>query len=153
MFTVQILSGLCNVLKAFVTALSIADTNILPRLDTQFDADYREILDDSQICHGPHEFRHSFVTVRFLILKEEESEQPDLINDAKVLGDHPNIANKLLTPLFSTHSIDWFYDRSLICDRVFNRIMRGIQTVKWRPEVLSEVDRITSQFVHPVLTI
>jgi len=153
MFTVQILSGLCNVLKSLVTALSIADTNILPRLDTWFDADYREILDDSLICHGPHEFRHSFISARFLILKDEETEQPDLINDAKVLGDHPNITNKSLACLFSTHSIDWFYDRSLICDRVYNRIMKGIDKVLWRPEVLSEVDRISSQFVHPVLTI
>ena len=152
-FTVEILSGLCNVLKSFITALSIGETNILPRFNAHFDADYREILDDSLICHGPHEFGESFVSARFLILKSEESEQPDLINDAKSLGDHPNIANKKLAYIFSTHSIDWFYDRSLVCDTVYNRIQSGIDKIKWRPEVLSEVERISKDFEYPLLSV
>jgi hypothetical protein len=86
-------------------------------------------------------------------LKSEEEEQLDLINDAKVLGDHPNIANKSISYLFSTNSIDWFYDRQLICDKVFNRIMKGIEKIKWKNEVLDEVKNITSKFTYPVLTI
>jgi hypothetical protein len=152
-FTVEILSGLCNVLKSFITALSIGETNILPRFDAHFDANYNEILDDSLICHGPREFGESFVSARFLILKSEESEQNDLINDAKVLGDHPNIRNKSLAHLFSTHSIDWFYDRSLICDKVFNRIMCGIEKIKWNNIILNEVNNISQQFEYPLLTI
>jgi hypothetical protein len=152
-FTVEIFSGLCNVLKSFVTALSIGETNILPRFDAHFDANYKEILDDSLICHGSHEFGESFVSARFLILKSEETEQSDLINDAKSLGDHPNIRNKNLAHIFSTHSIDWFYDRSLICDKVFNRIMDGIHKIKWRSEVLSEVDNVTKDFEYPLLSI
>lgn len=152
-FTVEIKSGLCNVLKSFVTALSIGETNILPRFDLHFDADYREILDDSLICHGPNEFGDSFVSARFLILKSEETEQPDLINDAKALGDHPNIANKSLSHLFSTNSIDWFYDRSLISDNVYNRIQNGISKIKWRDEVLNEVERVSNNFQYPLLSI
>ena len=68
-FTVEILSGLCNVLKSFITALSIGDANVLPRFDAHFDANYNEILDDSLICHGSHEFGESFVGARLLILK------------------------------------------------------------------------------------
>jgi len=152
-FTVQILSGLCNVLKSLVTALSIGETNILPRFNAHFDADYNEILDDTLISHGPNEFGESFITARFLILKSEEIEQPDLTNDAKALGDHPNIANKKLAYLFSTHSIDWFYDRSLICDTVYERIQNGISKVKWRNEVLSEVDRVSKNFEYPLLSV
>jgi hypothetical protein len=152
-FTVEILSGLCNVIKSLVTALSITETNILPRFDAHFDADYSEILDDSLICHGPHEFGESFVSARLLVLKSEESEQPDLINDAKSLGDHPNIKNKKLAPLFTTHSIDWFYDKNLICDKVYNRIMNGINKIKWKNEVLSEVERVSENFEYPLLTI
>jgi hypothetical protein len=152
-FTVEIKSGLCNVLKSFVTALSIGETNILPRFDIHFDADYREILDDSLICHGPHEFGNSFVSARLLILKSEETEQADLINDAKALGDHPNIANKTLSYLFSTHSIDWFYDRNLIANNVFDRIQNGISKIKWRNEVLSEVERVSENFEYPLLSI
>tara|TARA_R110000868_G_scaffold387460_7_gene656052 strand:- start:123 stop:947 length:825 start_codon:yes stop_codon:yes gene_type:complete len=152
-FTVEIKSGLCNVLKSFVTSLSIGETNILPRFNLHFDANYNEILDDSLICHGSHEFGQSFISARFLILKSEENEQPDLINDAKSLGDHPNIANKSLSYLFSTHSIDWFFNRNLICDTVFNRIQKGISKIKWRPEVLSEVERVSKDFEYPLLTI
>ena len=152
-FTVEILSGLCNVLKSFITALSIGETNILPRHNAHFDADYSEILDDSLICHGPHEFGESFVSARLLILKSEEHEQSDLINDAKKLGDHPNIRNKTLSYLFSTHSIDWFYDKNLISDRVYNRIMGGINKIKWKEVVLSEVSRISENFEYPLLSI
>lgn len=155
-FTVEILSGLCNVLKSFVTALSmteVGNTNILPRFDAHFDANYNEILDDSLICHGPHEFGQSFVSSRLLILKSEESEQQDLINDAKSLGDHPNIKNKSLSYLFSTHSIDWFYDRNLISDKVYERIQTGINRIKWRDEVLSEVERVSKDFEYPLLTV
>ena len=152
-FTVEILSGLCNVLKSFITALSIGDANVLPRFDAHFDANYNEILDDSLICHGSHEFGESFVGARLLILKSEENEQSDLINDAKVLGDHPNIRNKNLAYMFSAHSIDWFFDKDLIADKVFNRIMNGIKKIKWKNEVLNEVERISSQFEYPLLSI
>ncbi len=154
MYTVEILSGLCNVLKAFATALSIDEhANLLPRLDAHFDADYREILDESQICFDKSEFGLSFVTARWLLLADEHDEQQDLINDAKALGDHPNIRNKSLVPLFSPKSIDWFYDRSLICDRVYNRIITGIDRIKFLPVVHNEVARISSQFEGPTLAI
>lgn len=155
-FTVEVLSGLCNVLKSFVTALSMTDvgnTNILPKYNNWFDANYTEILDDSLICHGDHEFGESFVSARFLILKSEEADQPDLINDAKSLGDHPNIRNKSLSHLFSTHSIDWFYDRNLISDKVYKRIQTGINRIKWKDEVLSEVGRVSKDFEYPLLTV
>ncbi len=150
-FTVEVRSGLCNMIKSFVTALSIGEAKVLPNLQVHFDADHREIFDDSLICHGPEEFGVSFITARFLILKSEEEEQPDLINDAKALGDHPNIANKQLDPFFSTHSIDWFYDRKLISDKVYNRIQSGIEKVKWKPEVVSEFERVSKDFEGPVL--
>jgi len=154
MYTIEILSGLCNVLKALATALSIDEkANILPRLNAHFDADYREILEDYQICHNSSEFGISFVTARWLILADENDEQSDLINDAKALGDHPNIRNKSLVPLFSKKTIDWFYNRSLICDRVFNRIIKGIERIKFLPVVQNEVARITEQFTGPILAI
>ena len=150
-FTVEVRSGLCNTLKSFVTALSIGKANVLPNHTIHFDADHSEIFDSSLICKSPAEFGVSFITARFLILASEEDEQSDLINDAKSLGDHPNIANKQLAPFFSKRTIDWFYDRSLICDKVYKRIQRGIEKVKWRPEVLSEVERVSKEFEGSVL--
>lgn len=155
-FTAEILSGLCNVLKSFVTALSMTEegnTNLKPIYNNWFDDDYTEILDDSLICHGPDEMGESFVTARFLILKSEENEQLDLINDAKQLGRHPDIVNEKLTHLFSKHTIDWFYDRTLICDTVYERIQSGIKKIKWKNEVISEVERVSKQFEGSLLSI
>ncbi len=76
--------------------------------------------------------------------KEEiEYEIPDLVT----------IVNKSLSYLFSTHSIDWFYDRSLISDNVYNRIQNGISKIKWKNEVLSEVERVSQNFEYPLLSI
>ena len=153
-FTVEILTGMGNVLKALISALSIAETNILQRFNFHTDGDYAKILDDSLICHGPHEFgTNSFVTARWLILKEEELDQPDLISDTKVWGDHPNIRDKSLVPLFSTHTIDWVFNRNLISDKVYKRIQNGIKKIKWKDKVLSEVEKVSSHFEGPVLTV
>ena len=152
-FTVEVRSGLCNVLKSFVTALSIGEANVLPNLHIHFDADHREILDDSLICSTPEQFGESFISARLLILKSEEQDQPDLINDASVLGRKPDLINQRLIPLFSKHTIDWFYDRNLISDKVYDRIQSGIEKVKWRPEVLSEVERVSKDFEGPVLSV
>lgn len=150
-FTVEVRSGLCNMIKSFVTALSIGKANVLPNHTIHFDADHSEIFDSSLICKSPAEFGTSFITARFLILESEEEEQVDLINDAKALGSHPDIVNKQLAPLFSKKTIDWFYDRSLICDKVYDRIQRGIKRIKWRPEVLSEVEKVSKEFEGRVL--
>ena len=45
------------------------------------------------------------------------------------------------------------YQAELIKNKVFNRIMSGIDKIIWKPVVLSEVDRVTSSFIHPVLSI
>lgn len=157
-FTVECRSGFCNSLKALVSALSIDNTitNILPNKAWWHGAAWDELLDDSLICHNSSEFGESFISARFLILKEEETEQPILYNDARNCGCHPNITNSKLKYLFSTHSICiGFFDRSLICDKVFNRIQLGIQKVKWNNIILNEFNKIKAQLLGqgPLLTI
>lgn len=154
MFTIEILTGLGNVLKSFITALTIGPTNIRCRTDLWHPTNYSEILDDSHICKGKHEYGHPFTSCRLLILASEASEQAHLDNEFNrtniidVAVSYPDLAY-----LFAEKNIDWFYDRSLICDRVFNRIMSGIDKIKWRPEVLSELGRVQAQFIHPVLSV
>jgi len=154
MFTIEILSGFCNVLKSFVTALSIGPTNIRCRNDVHHPTDYSEVLKDEHICHGPHEYGQPFTSCRFLILADEGNEQQDLINEFNRTNkiDLPG-ENPKLKYLFAEKTIDWFYDRSLICDRVYNRIMSGIDKIKWHPVVLHEVEKLQYQFTHPVLSV
>lgn len=160
-YTIEIRSGFCNVLKSLITALSIDSTNIIPQPNTWWPegADWKKLLDDSLICHNPSEMGESFISARFLILKEEENEQPHIISDTnewgKDLHNGINITNPRLVSLFSTHTIDWSFDRSLICDKVFNRIQSGIQRVKWNDIILNEFNIIKTQLLRqgPLLTI
>jgi hypothetical protein len=156
-FTIEIKSGFCNVLKSFVTALSISETNLIPSKRLHFDADWSKIIDNSLICHNKQEMYESFISARFLILKEEEYYQKDLINDTKIWGSDLNgginILNKNLIHLFSKHTIDWFFDRNLICDKVFNRIQSGINKVIWKTHIIEEVKKITSKFSGRTLTV
>jgi hypothetical protein len=154
MFTIEILTGLGNVLKSFITALSMGPTNIRCRNDLWHPTNYREILDDSHICFRGEDYGHPFTSCRLLILASEGSEQKHLDNEF----NRTNIIDVAVTypdlkHLFAEKNIDWFYDRSLISDKVFNRIMGGIEKIKWRPEVLSEVERVQANFIHPVLSI
>tara|TARA_B100001063_G_scaffold138607_2_gene129502 strand:- start:8483 stop:9370 length:888 start_codon:yes stop_codon:yes gene_type:complete len=170
-FTVEVKSGFCNVLKSLVTALSINEnTNILPLKKTWWPegASWDDLLDDELICHNSSELGESFISARFLILKTEESEQPNIKSDTNAWGcsSHPipghagahlgiNIANAKLVPLFSNHKIDWSFDRSLICDKVFNRIQLGIQRVKWNNIITDEFNKVKSKLLNfgPLLTI
>jgi len=170
-FTVHVKSGFCNTLKALVTALSINETsNILPNKNTWWHdgADWDMLLDSEMICDSRSKMNEYFISARWLILKTEENEQPSIKSDTNgwgrtslpVLGHAGahlgiNITNEKLLPLFSNHLIDWSYDRSLICDKVFNRIQLGIQRVKWNNTILNEFNKIKIRLLNkgPLLTI
>jgi len=152
-FTIEIMSGFCNVLKSFITALSIGDTNIRCRNDVNHPTNYAEILDDKHICHGTQEYGEPFTSCRFLILKQEHGEQKHLENEFNDPGALIDLPNRKLHHLFSPITIDWFYDRSYICDKVYNRIMRGKDKIHWRPEILQEVNVLEQTLIHPVLTV
>jgi len=154
-FTIEIKSGFCNVLKSLVTALSINEnTNVLPRPDAWWPdgALWNMLLQDNLICHNSSEFGESFISARFLILKTEEDEQHHIKNDTNNWGSDVNnginILNDNLLPLFSNHVIDWSFDRSLICDTVFNRIQLGIQRVKWNDIIIDEFNRIKTKLLN-----
>lgn len=170
-FTVNVKSGFCNTLKALVTALSINEkSNILPIKQAWWadGADWDMLLDNELICDNHSKMNESFISARWLILKTEEIEQPSIISDTNAWGyaSEPipghagahlgiNITNEKLLCLFSNHLIDWSYNRSLICDKVFNRIQLGIQRVKWNNTILDEFNKIKTKLLNegPLLTI
>jgi len=142
-------NGIGNSLKSFISGLSICD-------DTKIVDNPRSALGNfHSVLEGCFMFDNSsprilFDTWRFLVLKTEELDQPNLPNDqSHETGIHP-LTQKAL-PIFSEVSkIDLYYDRSLIHDRVYNRIMRAIDKIQWRDTVLDEVALIHSRFVYPV---
>ena len=57
-------------------------------------------------------------------------------------------------PIFSKEvKIDLYYNRSLIHDIVFNRIISGIDKITWQQAIIEEVNQIKDRFVYPVLGI
>jgi hypothetical protein len=151
MFTVEPFSGLCNTLKTFITFSSVGKTNIKCRTEWESKyvcqpKDFGSILDQRHICKTDAEYGIQVTGWRFLIL-ETEDEQMNLKNElpgeSSVFGDIK----------FSSKTIDNFYDRFLISDKVFNRIMTSIDTICWKPEILSEVEQFEKEIVHPALTI
>jgi hypothetical protein len=170
-FTVHVKSGFCNVLKSLVTALSINEkSNILPNKKAWWPdgADWDMLLDNELICDNDSKMNECFISARWLILKTEEFDQPSIISDTNIWGcasepipEHAgahlgiNITNEKLLHLFSNHLIDWSFDRSLICDKVFNRIQTGIQRVKWNNIILDEFNKIKIKLLNqgPLLTI
>lgn len=160
-FTVEVKSGFCNTLKALVSALSIGEhVNILPLQAAWWPdgANWELLLDNDLICDSIQPGYESWVSARWLILKTEEPIQQTIESDTNAWGrtSEPipghagahlgiNITNANLLHLFSDHLIDWSFDRSLICDEVFNRIQRGIQKIKWNNTIINEFNRIKTK--------
>ena len=132
-------AGIGNTLKGFISALSLTNNVcIVPNYNSLL-GDFTSVLDKSHINNTSS--RESFSTCRFLVLKDEENEQNDLNNEFSNYNT-PDMNNILFRNLFSTKCmIDWYYERTLICDRVFNRIMKGIDKIKWNTAVIEEVNK------------
>lgn len=153
-FTIEVRSGFCNVLKSLITALSISEmTNVLPNPNAWWPdgARWDMLLDNELICRNKHNMGESFISARFLILKNEELEQQHIKSDTNAWGsdlhEGINIVNPKLVKMFTNHMIDWSFDRNLISDNVFNRIQLGIKRVKWNSEIINEFNRMKSKLI------
>jgi hypothetical protein len=142
-------AGIGNTLKGCITGLTITDSVVIANNYNALLGNYSEVLDNSHI--GEKDGREVFSTNRFLILKDEENEQPDLLNEYSKFRMKDSLTNSKFYYIFSEHYIDWYYDRTLICDRVFNRIMAGIDKIKWNDIVTREVNKYSSSINENML--
>lgn len=135
--------GIGNVMKGFISALSVnPNTTIecnqeysLGKYDTVFDS--RHIYVDGQ-CE-------KFYTCRLLVLREEEDEQENIVNEFQHTS---GCGNPTLNHYYSlTKLIDWNYDVSRISTRVKNRILGTIDTLHFQPHILNAVNGYVSQFL------
>lgn len=152
MITVEPISGLCNTLKTFITFLSVGKANIKcrPEFESLYGCqakDFDSILDERHICQNDSEYGKYVTGWRFLVLETEEDEQSNLENE---IPGEPSVIGNIR---FSSKTIDNFYDRSLLSDKVFNRIMKSIDSICWKPEILSDVEELDKQIVHPALAV
>jgi hypothetical protein len=134
-------TGLGNMLKPFVTALSVnAHTKFQPPA---------LMTGNETVLADEHIFQESdatdfvveeFWTWRWLILKSEEAAQPSLNNEWPywLPGD---VMNRNLHYYFSeTVHIDLHYNRSLIANVVHTRIVGALKRVQLRDVIYKKVD-------------
>ena len=139
-------AGLGNTLKGFITGLSLgSDIKIIPNQNNLM-GDFSKILSEKYICHELGD-REIFSTYRFLILKSEEEQQQHLPTefDSRFLLEKFGV--------FSVKTIDWHYDRQLISDAVYTRIMSAIDSLIWKDKIILEVDKLCQTLEHPALAI
>jgi hypothetical protein len=127
--------GIGNGLKAFITYLSLSDNVKIEDKHGYLLGDYSSILNSNHIYKGEPNYYPKF-TWRFLILNAEEQYQKnisDTFMDDIILPHHV-FSHKVY--------IDLVYDKSLISEQVFQRIMRGIDKIVWSEKVITEVNKI-----------
>jgi hypothetical protein len=135
-------AGTANTLKGFITALSIGVDAVI--VDNPYAplGIFSDVLDSRHI--GSTDDRESFSTCRFGILKTEENIQEHLPNEFKDNGV-TDIKCKSYQDMFSnTTTIDWYFNKSLIASRVYDRFMNAINKIQWKNNILKEVHLISS---------
>lgn len=147
-------AGIGNILKGFISFLSINENTKIEYNNNYMLGDYQNVFDNKHIIEDKDNINYyHLLSWRFLILKEEENNQKSLSNeysyDFKLVH---NINEKI--NLFSTNvSIDSFYNRKLISDNVYERIMTGINRICWNKKILIELDKLLSTMTYPSLGI
>jgi len=144
--------GIGNTLIGFISLLSINENTKIENNDNYLLGDYKNILDKIHIVDKEKKYEH-FYSWRFLILNEEAKMQQNLEHEFTHDFRHIHYINSKMN-LFSTNvAIDLCYDRSLICDRIYERIMIGIDRIKWNETILTELNSIRDQINNNTLGI
>jgi hypothetical protein len=140
--------GLGNYLKAYVSARSVCEEVYFEPCEEEPFGRIQYVMDSSQI-YKPRDgvWVDEFYTCRMMVLKEEESSQKNLENEMK---DNDLGKNEVIGKKFSQkHMIDWFYDRSLLTDAVFERIQRVLRTFRFQNHLIQKSKEIADRIQHP----
>jgi hypothetical protein len=149
-------AGIGNTLKGFISALSICD-DVDVKIQCNINSilgDFSKIIDEKFIVQNDDDLkkRDIFSSCRFLIKKEEEEYQFDLSNEYSCYTAVDLSYDKKYWYLFSQKvMIDWYFERKLIHDKVFERIQNGIKKIIWKQEIMDEVDKTCQQIQFPAL--
>ena len=144
--------GIGNVIKGFISFLSINENTKMLYNNNYIFGDYQNIFHSKHIINDEDPSYVKCFSWRFLILKEEEELQKHLINELTDFALVEGI-NKQFN-LFSTKvAIDSYYNRALICDKVYDRIMRGINRIQWHETIITELQKLTDKLKMPALGI
>jgi hypothetical protein len=144
--------GIGNILKGFISFLSINENTYVSYDNNYILGDYQNVFNEKHIFNQDSIPYHQFFSWRFLILKEEESTQQQLENKITDFNHIKHINSEY--DIFSTTvAIDSYYNRKLISDKVYERIMVGINRISWNEQINTELKILSDNIKHPALGI
>ncbi len=142
-------AGIGNTLKGFISGLSVntntkleCNTNyILGNFDTVLDEKYiLKEIDKQKFAIEP------FSSCRWLILKEEENIQKDLPYEYSNYNS-VDLNNAKYKHIFTSKvTIDHYYDKRLIHEHVYNRFMKVIKSISFKPIIYNELNKYSIDF-------
>jgi len=140
--------GIGNVLKGYITALSISPTSKLENNPDYIYGNYNTILDSKHIyTTDDNVIVDKVYTCRLLILKEEEQLQNTILNEFQ---DFSGIGNSKYNSLFCSKLIDWNYDSNKIHPTVSNRIFHIIDKLEFLPVIKHIFENISKLFTNKI---
>ena len=134
--------GIGNVLKGFISALSINPNTVIECNPNYMFGLYDTILEDKHIYKGGG--GDYVYTCRLLVLKGEEGEQEHIHNEFRGFD---GIGNSKFHDFYSRKLIDWNYDSGKISEQVKERVFRIIDTISFKKIVLDHVESVVNKFV------
>jgi hypothetical protein len=144
--------GLGNILKCFMSSLSInEDTRIVCHPEYMYGT-YDTILDPSFIYTGKTKKScENVYTCRLLLLRREEEHQENIPSDETYFG---GLSNPRFNWYWSfTKQIDWNYDPTKVHPIVRDRIFEAMGRLIFLPIIHSEVNQFLATVPHPFLAV
>jgi hypothetical protein len=139
--------GIGNVLKAFITALSIHDNVVLQCNTEAIYGQYDTIMDEKYIFSEKCSKKIEYVyTCRLLVLKSEEEFQENLQNEFQYSD---GCQNHNFNNLFSVSKlIDWNYDPNKLYKQLKERILNIIDKITFKDVIIDELKNMENLMIN-----
>ena len=135
--------GIGNVLKGYVSALSINDNSVIECNPEYMYGTYDTILEDNHIYKDEGQKIERAGTCRLLILKEEEPYQQHTYTGCLI---YSGIGNDRLNHFFCPTLIDWNFNPECVHTIVKNRILANFDKIKFKPIINESLDKYYQTF-------
>jgi hypothetical protein len=140
--------GIGNVLKGYISALSITDNAFIQNNADYQLGDYASVFDEKHIFNGnPTKPVQFYYTFRFVLLKSEGNIQDTIENEYPAKVHESGIGNHLFDSYYCLDKvIDLNYENDKVHPVVRNRIIENLHKLTFKPIILEYVNQAYELF-------
>jgi hypothetical protein len=140
--------GIGNVLKGYISALSITENAFIQNNPEYELGDYASVFDEKHIFNNnPTKPVQYYYTFRFALLKGEEYIQENIENEYSAKVHESGIGNHLFDSYYCLDKvIDLNYDNEKVHPIVRNRILENFKKITFKPIILEYVNQAYELF-------